>query len=129
MNELKCQGLAVAAVNKAGGFAYKMSHRFLVGVVDLFVKLPDCNAMMIEAKFHRLSPKAHDDVTWDLGVTAPQRRFLERAHKAGITTGVVSFLYIGRSLHSCMYTANAGHGRKGDHQPLDLVELFQGWAS
>lgn len=107
MNELECQGLIVDAVCEAGGRALKLNNRFLVGVVDLLVKLPQVQPFWLEAKFMRLAQKTVDGTNhvWDLGVTAKQKEFLRQWGKttagefsnrpgAGMLTGVVSFLEV-----------------------------------
>lgn len=96
MNELQCQQLIVDAVKEANGVAMKVSHRFLVGVVDLLVKLPQVQPFWLEAKFMRLAQKTVDDINhvWGLDVTTKQKEFLRQWRGAGMLTGVVSFLEV-----------------------------------
>lgn len=91
MNELDCQKLVVDAVKEAGGQALKLQNRFLVGVVDLLVKLPDCHPMWLEAKKIDLSAKTVNHA-WDVGCTKKQKDFLSDWHYAGMWTGVASFV-------------------------------------
>jgi len=102
MNELDMQKYIVDSVNHAGGFAYKMSHRFLIGVVDVMVKLPDLKVMpshlsgkfaagVLEVK-QRDKPKSNIEFTLD--VTPQQKRFLRQARDAGMPAGVASFLQV-----------------------------------
>lgn len=96
MIELDMQKYVVDSVNHAGGFAFKMSHRFLVGIPDLLVKLPQPGVLrnspaagILEVK-QRDAPKS--DIEFRLDVTPQQKRYLTMAHKAGMPTGVISFL-------------------------------------
>lgn len=91
MIETECQKLVVDAVKEGGGQALKLSNRFMIGVCDLFVKLPTCQPMLLEAKLHNLSDKTQNHV-WDVGCTKLQQDFLRNWHEAGMLTGVVSFI-------------------------------------
>lgn len=115
MNELDMQKYVVDSVNHAGGFAFKMSHRFLVGVPDLLVKLPtEYLKMQMENKRpagilevkQRDKPKS--DIEFGLDVTPQQRHFLIRARQAGMPTGVISFMQERgkgvKGLHMAIYT-------------------------
>jgi len=91
MNELSLQNRVVKVVRASrGGAAHKMSHRFLVGVPDLMVKVPKYPAMLLEVKKDE-RPKMKQTVTLD--VTVPQKRFLLQWAGAGVMCGVMSFLY------------------------------------
>lgn len=65
----------------------KMSNRFLVGVPDLFVKLPATPAALIEVKFDKRPRGAYR-----LRVTPKQAHVLRQADAAGMPIGVASFL-------------------------------------
>lgn len=82
----------VHAVQEAGGAATKLSNRFLVGVVDLLVKLPDRPAMLVEVKKYGV-PARSDTVSLD--VTLKQWQFLYDYRRAGMAAGVLAVL-IGR---------------------------------
>ncbi len=146
MNELGMQALIVDAVNGSGGFARKLSNRFLVGVVDLLVKLPDYPAGVLEVKQRDL-PR-DNNLTWKLDVTGPQQRFLRDAHGAGMPAGVASFMHrrgsgpLERRLHLGVWTYEAmenetWHATYGAHEPLwgknsstmddNIVLLVRGW--
>lgn len=99
--ELDLQKRIVDVVREHGGYAHKMSHRFLVGVVDLSVKLPRHPAMFLEVKKDDL-PKKADHV--DLNLTVPQMRFLRDYHNAGMITGAVSFLLDGPRLRVAVFS-------------------------
>ncbi len=105
MIETECQKLVVDAVKEGGGQAIKFNNRFMVGVCDLFIKLPGHQPMLLEAKLIKLSPKTRNHV-WDVGCTKLQQDFLRDWHEAGMLTGVVSFILSGdvRTLQMALYT-------------------------
>jgi hypothetical protein len=88
-NELKLQKDVCQLIEAHDGFARKLSHRFVIGVADLLIKLPDHPAALLEVKRNRYPAKAKTIV---LDVTKQQRRFLWSAHCAGMSAGVLSFL-------------------------------------
>ena len=91
MQELDLQNRVVKAVRASqGGAAHKLSHRFLVGVPDLLIKVPKYPVMIVEVKKNE-RPKVQDHVTLDL--TVNQERFLAQWATAGVMCGVMSFLY------------------------------------
>src|ERR1700688_5001093 len=91
MNETELQGRVVRVVNASrGGAARKLSHRFLVGIPDLMIKVAKYPVMLIEVKKEE-RPKTLDHVALDL--TGPQKRFLLEWAGAGVMCGVMSFLY------------------------------------
>lgn len=95
MIETQCQQLVVDAVVNAGGRALKFNNRFLVGVVDLLIKMPLYPAFVLEAKKHDFAANTinRDGVfTFDLGVTEKQKKFLREWHGAGMAAGVISFI-------------------------------------
>lgn len=93
MIETECQQLIVRAAKEAGGEALKLNNRFLVGVADLLVKIPGCHPEWLEAKLSKFSVKtlAHGH-TWELDVTKKQKDFLRDWDRAGMRTGVASFV-------------------------------------
>lgn len=103
MNELAMQALVVKTVNDAGGFAMKLSHRFLVGVPDLLVKLGPTQAGVLEVKRHDLSPiGVRANMPFRLDVTPAQRRYLRDADRGGMPSGVMSFIQTGRGASSLL---------------------------
>lgn len=90
MDELALQKLLVDVVRKNGGAADKLSHRFLVGVPDLLVKLPGAPAGLLEVKQHTWNKIKPAKIK--LAVTKLQEVMLKRYDDAGMPTGVVSFL-------------------------------------
>lgn len=95
MNELDAQRLVIESVHSHGGFAVKLSHRFMVGVSDLLVQIPDLPTGLWEVKMDDL-PKQNDYV--QLKPTAKQVRFLEKFKKAGGHSGLISFVRTRNSL-------------------------------
>ena len=81
--------------NNLHGFAFKAANRFLVGVVDLFVQLPDHLGMWIEVKFKR---GARQQAT--LNLSQHQSRFLNNINRAGGCGGWVMAIDHGHGLHS-----------------------------
>lgn len=149
MIETECQQLIVQAVREAGGVALKLNNRFLVGVVDLLIKLPEAQPFWLEAKFIRLAQKTIEnaDHVWDLDVTAKQKEFLDDWAHAGMLTGVVSFLEVKgkmsgvRGLQMALYTFEdcesrgyrahvADHQWIGDHgdRMLNIADRLEDFA-
>lgn len=89
MSELSLQADCVRAVNAVGGHAFKASNRFLVGVVDIYFKLPGMPGVWVEVK---KNPRPIKQEWVKLDVTVPQNRFLQAEIQAGGCAGVVSFL-------------------------------------
>jgi hypothetical protein len=81
-----------AVIDKGHGHAYKASSRFLVGVADVLVKLPQWPAGFLEVK-QRDWPAT--DARFLLDITHAQQIFLRRFNAAGMPTGVASFLQMG----------------------------------
>lgn len=94
MIETECQKLVIDAALFAGGQGLKLNNRFLVGVVDLLVKIPGTEPIWLEAKLEKLAvstmSKPHHQ--WELEVTKRQKDFLRDWDRAGMRTGVVSFV-------------------------------------
>ena len=87
VNELQFQSELIAAAVASGGHAVKLSHRYLSGVPDLWVKLPGLPGAMIEAKWIGASGYPV--------LTAPQREFLMADDAAGGVAGVVMAIKTG----------------------------------
>lgn len=104
MKEVDIQRHVIDVVCKRGGTAYKLSHRFAIGVSDLLVKLPStplspcgCDAvpaMLLEVKLAHGAPLDRNIVPreFKLDVTRPQEQFLRDFRRAGMRVGVLSFL-------------------------------------
>jgi hypothetical protein len=93
MNELDLQSMIIDAVIRQGhGHAHKMSHRFLIGIVDLAVKLPKWPTGFLEVK-QRDRPTTDARFTCD--VTHPQQTFLRNYDAVGTPCGIESFLQDG----------------------------------
>src|SRR5580692_9235542 len=89
MSELTLQRDILDSVEAAGGAGKKLSNRFLVGVADLYCKLPRLPGCFIEVKDESYPAKA-EHVKMDL--TVPQRRFLIGFSNAGDQAAVMCFL-------------------------------------
>ena len=87
MNELKFQSELVKAALAEGGYAHKLSNRFLAGIPDLLVKLPDYSACLIECKHIRRKHRS-DYVTFTPKVTALQNINMLDFQKAGGASGL-----------------------------------------
>jgi hypothetical protein len=92
VKEIALQKLVVDAVKANGGMAHKLSNRFLVGVADLLVKMPNGPATLLEVKQREWGPQLNRFI---LDVTVPQQRFLKNYADAGMTCGVMSFVQRG----------------------------------
>lgn len=96
MKETQLQKVMCDAVIESGGYAKKLSHKFVSGVPDTLIKLPHGPAMLLEAKQRRLSSAdAVFDARFTLDVTKLQDIELRDAWRAGMVTGVVSFIQVG----------------------------------
>ena len=90
MKEVDLQTKIVDAVEAHKGAATKLSHKFLIGVVDLIIKLPGYPAALMEVKLDPY-PKRFGVARPD--VTRLQEEFLLKYARAGMQTGVMSFLH------------------------------------
>ena len=88
-DELSYQRLIITVVKDHGGFAFKSSNRFLVGVADLWVGLPPYRLAFLECKLNPIPKRKHSVA---LGTTVQQERFLTNVRKGGALAGVVSFI-------------------------------------
>jgi hypothetical protein len=88
--ETELQSITVKSIKAAGGCAHKLSNRFLTGVADLLVKLPEMPTALLEVKFNRYAVPLRI-VHTAVEITVPQFRFLRDFHLAGMPTGVLSF--------------------------------------
>lgn len=91
MIETQWQKTITEAVRKlGGGWAYKQSNRFLVGVPDIYVQLPGMRAGIHEVKLSS-KPKRSDTMI-RLDVTPAQMRHLRENVKAGGISSVISII-------------------------------------
>lgn len=91
MKETDLQLTIVDIVNDRGGYARKLSHRFLVGISDLLIKLPEYPAIKVEVKQRiALGGGEREFVLTDL--TRLQKDDLMTAQAAGMNSAVFSFL-------------------------------------
>jgi hypothetical protein len=83
VNELGYQKLVIDAVKSDGGFAFKLSNRFLSGIPDLLVQLPGLSTHLWEVKLSRPNRPSQ--------VTPLQRQTLLDYYEAGGKGGVLHF--------------------------------------
>ena len=95
MKELAFQKLIMQAVRSDGGFAHKMSAKFLIGVPDLFLKLASSIPGMWEVKINDCPTKS---TTVKLAVTELQLKWLRDYASAGGLAGIISGLRAGPRL-------------------------------
>lgn len=89
ISELSLQKDVVDAVREAGGFAFKLTNRFTVGVADLLVKLPGEATRMVEVKFRKDYKNVAAIVKFK--ITPMQRSFLTKYRDAGGQGGLMVF--------------------------------------
>ncbi len=70
----------------AGGYSYKQSHKFLIGVLDLFVQLPGSPTVILEVKYEK---KPRKDGTVPVALTPHQIRSINSINKSGGVAGWV----------------------------------------
>lgn len=93
MNELALQKWIVDVVTERGGFAMKMSHRFLVGVPDLLIKTSYIAApTVIEVKLVKFKKELQKQVVPEVSVL--QRRYLKRMEEGGFEAFVATFVLL-----------------------------------
>lgn len=80
MKETDLQRRAVEAINQHGGHAFKAANRFLVGVADLSIKLPQLPHAFCEVKLEDW-PVKKDWIS--IETTVLQRKFLRTYRQAG----------------------------------------------
>lgn len=133
MNELDCQRLLIEAVQEAdiGGCGLQFNNRFIVGVVDLLLKMPGHETLILEAKLHKFAARTIDNgyLITDIGCTTKQKMYLRDWGFAGIRTGVVSFVMPldgnVNSLMMALYSyenmmARNWSAHTDDHKPLGM---------
>jgi hypothetical protein len=103
MKETEAQSLIIKAVRDANGAGQKLSHKFVVGVSDLLLKLPKHPAMLIEVKLNKFTSGVSPQHQFKLDVTHLQDKFLVDFANAGMTCGVISCLVLGAKLRLAMF--------------------------
>ncbi len=84
MTENDFQGHLVREAKAAQGCAFKLSHRMLAGIPDLFIKLPNLPGVFIECKMLQSMPKRG---MIPVKMTKLQRLTLEKMQQAGQPAG------------------------------------------
>jgi hypothetical protein len=90
-SELDYQHDVVDLVNNQGGFGLQLNNRFIIGVVDLFVKPRGHWPAFIEVK-KEVREVGTNTRLFDLDVTVLQRNFLRRAARGDMRAGVLSLI-------------------------------------
>jgi hypothetical protein len=103
MIETQVQKMVIDAVRSAGGAGTKLSHRHLIGVCDLLIKLPESQPLLLEAKLAKFAVGVALDRTFKLDVTVLQHKFLTSYLVAGMRVGVLSALMKGKNLYLTCY--------------------------
>lgn len=85
MMEVEFQRNICNAARAEGGYAHKRSNRFMVGIVDLLIKMPAAPAAIIECKMVTI-PKQHNTVI-HIDMTKLQRADLKEFRRAGGWSG------------------------------------------
>ena len=104
MIETKFQSLLVKAAIDAGGHAFKMSNRFLVGVPDLFVVLPGQPGCIIECKRDDWPTLGSTRIRAE--ATPKQASNIAKLRKAGQIAGLCVMVEMGDG--SCLILAQPG---------------------
>ena len=123
--------LKKAAID-AGGFAYKQSNRFLVGVLDLFVQLPKYPTVILEVKYEKAPRK--DGLVW-VDLSPHQVRNMNSINNAGGVAGWIVLTRrgpgeygwnVGRSLPEDYVNAapTCGHVKKKG-QPWPIINIIK----
>lgn len=82
--ELQVQADLVSAVKLAGGFGFKSSNAYTVGVADLSLQLPPYPHMFLEIKFLRGLRRS---CRYPVALTPHQRKFIREVQEAGGVAG------------------------------------------
>lgn len=100
MIETQLQGHLVTAAIEAGGFAAKISHRFIVGVADLWVQFPSLIGVWIEVKLIKGVPARGVAM---VALTPHQRKYIRGVEAAGGRAGWLLGVEVkpGRLLFAC----------------------------
>jgi hypothetical protein len=88
MNELDVQGLIVKDCKEQGGYAIKLSNRFVAGVPDLLLAMPMVGSAFAEVKLL----KGESTVVL---VTSLQVLTIKKMQKAGIHAGIMAVRSLG----------------------------------
>lgn len=117
MNELEAQRLVIKSVRVNGGYAFKLSNRFLVGIPDLLIQMPGRGTSLWEVKIRDYPKK---ESAFHIQVTPPQLKRLRDFYHAGGRGGVISFLRVvdGLSFHMMpldIFLMNHGGTCREDH--------------
>ena len=104
-NELYFQKKLIDAAEKLGGYGFKMSNRFLVGVVDLLIQLPNCPTLLLEVKQKALTPGTK---LVNVGLRPLQSAHLAKHLRSGGYGGWVMIAWLPNGERWVMYSPDLG---------------------
>lgn len=120
LNELDLQTKIVDAVKDVGGHAFKCSNRFLIGVVDISMKIPGFPHAYNEVKLVKPWPKKSATVSLD--TTPKQIKFLKEYRKAGGKAMYTVFAHDGKQ-----WLWHIGHDLTVERIPCLMFEPCPRW--
>mgnify|MGYP001615272657 CR=1 FL=1 len=121
MNELKIQRQLIEAIQALGGYAYKASHRFMGGVADLDITLPDYRHWKWEIKY---LPQVPSKGKVTVRLSPLQEQFIRDIHKAGGCAGWVCVVRDPANKEGINYWILMGVTERGPHT-FDLNDRHQ----
>ena len=131
VKEVDLQSRLVEEARRTGGYALKMSNRFVVGVPDLLIQLPGLPTVLVECKAQTLPAKP--ETPFRLGLSRHQSASIDHINESGGNAGWCLFvpkengaywLPVGRepvdlipqaALASCLFKA------RGEAWPVEAV--------
>lgn len=119
MREVDAQLELIKAVRAAGGEGTKLSNRFLIGVADLLLKLPDQPPALIEAKMADIVTTT----TIEVEPTSLQLRWLNDWKRVGMITGVMSCVTRKREFGVCFLPISEWD----DHDAVRVLTQDMAW--
>lgn len=86
--ELRFQRQIIESVIDLGGYGFKMSNQFSVGIADLALQIPTYPALMVEVKLLDALPRTSDEEI-KVALTPRQRQFILAWQAAGGCAGLL----------------------------------------
>jgi len=135
-SELQYQTHLVKACKGVGGFAFKLSNRFLGGIPDLFLQMPNFPSLMVEVKLWKTLPKPGSNRPIANGLTALQKQTLMQMHLAGSHCGWLAICQEGTSeyIYTCQdpnhnptveeFRAKSVERKRGKSWPVILPQIL-----
>lgn len=106
MNELDLQKHLCDTAITDGGFAFKMSNQYMVGVSDLSVSLLHHQHCFVEVKYAKSLSRVGKQQFVLVDLTPHQRRFLYRVHVAGGSAGWVQAVSLNQQGRVAFYASS-----------------------